>query len=310
MRKRIFLLLTLAAICFLGACQIRTVDEMYQVPKRPESYNDLQRVMEASMSGMDYSAPKTGDNRQTVQMADLDGDGIREYLLFTKSNGDKPLQILIFSQKDDSVVLTDTIACSGTSFDLVEYAQMDGSGGVEIIVGCQLSQQVTRSVSVYSFKGSTTEKIMSANYIKFLTCDLDGDSHMELVVFSPSSEEEAYTVAERYYFSNGNIACSSKVKTSAPTANLKRITAGVLHGGVPGIFVASVVDANNVISDVLTLVNGQFKNVAAKSTQGLSNSHIFADDIEDDGELELPYLIPMHILMKQFIAVIEMQPTK
>jgi hypothetical protein len=134
---------------------------------------------------------------------------------------------------------------------------------------------------------------MSANYIKFLTCDLDGDSHMELVVFSPSSEEEAYTVAERYYFSNGNIACSSKVKMSAPTANLKRITAGVLHGGVPGIFVASVVDANNVISDVLTLVNGQFKNVAAKSTQGLSNSHIFADDIEDDGELELPYLIPM-----------------
>ena len=150
MGKRIWILLVVAAMCLLGGCQIRTVDQMYRVPKRPESYNDLQKVMDAAMVGMEYSAPRTGENQQTVQMADLDGDGIREYLLYAKGDGDKPLQILIFGQHDNGYVLLDSIGCTGSAFDLVEYVQMDGVGGMEIVVGCQISEQVTRSVSVYA----------------------------------------------------------------------------------------------------------------------------------------------------------------
>ena len=54
MRKRIWIVLVLAAVCLLCGCQIRTVDQMYRVPKRPESYNDLQKVMDAAMAGMEY----------------------------------------------------------------------------------------------------------------------------------------------------------------------------------------------------------------------------------------------------------------
>lgn len=296
MGKRIFLLLILAASCLFSACQIRTVDEMYQVPKRPESYNDLQRVMEAAMSGMDYSAPKSGENQQTVQMADLDGDGIREYLLFAKSDGDKPLQILIFSQKDDSVVLTDTIACSGTSFDIVEYVQMDGMGGAEIVVGCQLNQQVTRSVSVYSFPQGAAEKMLSANYSKFLTCDLDGDSCMELMVLSPDSELETHGIAQLYRYENGALERSEKVKLSASVDKLKRVINGNLHGGMPAVFVASAVDEHLIITDVFALANGTFTNITGMSTQTLRDRYVFADDIDEDGEVELPSLIPMRIV--------------
>lgn len=301
MRKRIWIVLVLAAVCLLCGCQIRTVDQMYRVPKRPESYNDLQKVMDAAMVGMEYSAPRAGENQQTVQMADLDGDGIREYLLYAKGGGDKPLQILIFAQQDDSYALVDIIGCTGSSFDLVEYVQMDGAGGVEIVVGCQISEQVTRSVSVYTMSQGAANQLLSANYSKFLTCDLDRDAQMELLILRPGIEDGNYGIAELYEIENGAVERSKEVKMSGPAEKLKRVISGKLHGGTPAVFVATTVDESAIITDVYALIDGVFTNVSLSnesetSVQTLRNYYVYADDIDDDGEVELPSLITMQSL--------------
>lgn len=298
MKKRIWFVAVLAAACLLSACQIRTVDEMYQVPKRPQSYNDLQSVMDAAMNDLEYSAPRAGENQQTVQMADLNGDGIREYLLFAKGGGDKPLRILIFVQKDDSYQLMDTIACTGASFDLVEYVQIDGSGGMEIIVGCQISEQVSRSVSVYTLVDGQMNQVLSTNYTKFLTCDLDSDALMELVILRPDTSNLDNGIAELYGMENGIMERSNEVKLSSPTERLKRVITGQLHGGVPAVFAASAVDESAIITDVYALIDGVFTNIslskeAGTSVQTLRNYYVYADDIDDDGEVELPSLITM-----------------
>ena len=183
MRKRIFSTVLLVAVCLLSGCAMRTVDQMYFPPKRSESYNNLQSVIDQAMVGKEYCAPISGENQQTVQMADLEGDGIAEYLLFAKSNsGDKPLQILIFRQQEEDYVLADTIDSNGTAFELVEYVPMDDAGGVEIVVGRQLSDQLMRSVSVYTFRAGLIEQVLNTNYTKLLTCDLDADPLKELMV--------------------------------------------------------------------------------------------------------------------------------
>lgn len=304
MRKRILVVLLIAAASLLCACQIRTVDEMYRVPKRPQSYNDLQSVMDAAMTGMEYSAPRSGENQQTVQMADLDGDGIREYLLYAKGAEDKPLQILIFAQRDDSYVLLDTIGCTGASFDLVEYVQMDGSGGMEIVVGCQISGQVPRSVSVYSLQEGQINQILSTNYTKFLTCNLDSDERMELMVLRPSLGDADYGIAELYGIENGIMARSNEVKMSGPTEKLKRIITGRLHGGTPAVFVGSTIEESAIITDVYALIDGVFTNISLSnesgtSVQTLRNYYVYADDIDDDGEVELPSLITMKPLQQE-----------
>lgn len=298
MRKRIWMMLILAVACLLYGCQIRTVDQMYRVPKRPESYNDLQKVMDAAMTGMEYSAPRAGENQQTVQMADLDGDGIREYLLYAKGDGDKPLQILIFAQRDNGYVLIDTIGCTGSAFDLVEYVQMDGAGGMEIVVGCQISEQVTRSVSVYTMNQGAANQLLSTNYSKFLTCDLDSDERMELLILRPGMEADDYGIAELYEIENGAVERSKEVKMSGPAEKLKRVIPGRLHGGRPAVFVATSVDESAIITDVYALIDGVFTNISLSnesgtSVQTLRNYYVYADDIDDDGEVELPSLITM-----------------
>ena len=74
----------------LGGCAMVTVEEMYTPPKRSSAYQDLQLAIDGAMAGMEYAAPLAGENRQTVQAADLDGDGTDEYLLFARDTSENP----------------------------------------------------------------------------------------------------------------------------------------------------------------------------------------------------------------------------
>ena len=85
MIKRILSLVLIVAIMLsVCGCAVTTVDKMYQVPKRSQDFNDLQSAIDKSMVDLAYHAPLAGENRQNVQMADLNGDGVEEYLLFAK----------------------------------------------------------------------------------------------------------------------------------------------------------------------------------------------------------------------------------
>ena len=79
MKKRIglFCMLLIAASLLVG-CSLRTVDEMYRIPARSQADDHLQRAIDEAMDGLDYASPVAGENQQTVQTADLNGDGKME----------------------------------------------------------------------------------------------------------------------------------------------------------------------------------------------------------------------------------------
>lgn len=296
MLRRVVVLILAAAACFLVGCELRTVDQMYCLPERPESYNNLQSAVNAAVGTAEYCAPISGENRQSVQMADLDGDGVRECLVFVKRNTQTPLEILIFHESDGRYALTDTIQCLGTAFETVEYAQMDGIGGVEIIVGRQVGAEVLRSMSVYQYKEGKLLQLVTASYSKMLICDLDNNNRQELFVIHPGQTDADNAVAELYVMEQGNIVRSNEAPVSSSADKLKRIITGRLTGGVPAIFVGSVVDEHSIITDVFALYDGTFSNVslsneAGTSVQTLRNYYVYADDIDEDGEVELPDLI-------------------
>ena len=164
MKKRIWrMCLVMLAALLLSGCAMRTIDELYSPPRRSEEYGRLQSAIDIAMAGLNYSAPLTGENQQAVQMADLDGNGVEEYLVFARGNSDKPMQILIFTQEEDgSVQIQEVIASDGSAFELVQYAQIDGKPGLELIVGRQVSEQLMGSVSVYSFSSGRAERLMNA----------------------------------------------------------------------------------------------------------------------------------------------------
>jgi len=292
MKKRIWLLILLLALGLAG-CAVPTVDQLYAVPARPQSYSDLQSVFDEAMKGLDYASPRSGENLQTVQMADLDGDGIREYLVFARSDDDKSLKILIFAPIGERYVLVETLKCSGTSFDRVEYAQMDGKGGVELLVGTRISEQVYRSAVVYSYAGGNARQLLSASYVQYMTGDLDGDGLAELMVLRPGVTNEDYGSVAAFRVVDGAGKRSNEVPLSCPVDRVSLVQTGTLSDGVPALFITGEQEDLSLVTDVLAMPEGTLRNAALESATGtrLDNPEGFRlipRDVDADGIMELP----------------------
>lgn len=300
-RNRILTLMLVAALLLTG-CTMRTMDQMYRPPKRSEDHKDLRMQIEQAMTGMEYCAPQSGENQQILHEVDLDADGTPEYLLYARGGDERPLKILIFDEVDDAFSHVTTIESNGSAFDLVEYVQMEHEQGKQIVVGCQISDQPLRSVSVYRYEGGQAELLLAANYSKFLTVDLDGDQLTELFVLRPGNTETENGVAEFYGIENGTMERSNEVNMSRPADMLKRIVFGKLNDGEPAVYAASSVEDTALITDVFTcagsvLTNVTFSNESGTSVKTLRNYYVYADDIDNDGAVEIPSLssmVPVH----------------
>ena len=295
-KMRIFCLILAVSMLFSGC--MATLDQMYCLPKRSDQVRNLQSALDGAMSGLEYCAPLSGENQQTVQSADLDGDGSQEFLVFAKGSSDKPLKILVISHDEETYMLRTVIDSNGFAFDQVEYVQMDGASGLEIVVGCQVNDQILRNVSVYSFAGNDVQKLITANYSKYLTVDLDQDKLYELMILRPGQSDSDNGVAELYGMEDGLLTRANEANMSEPAGSIKRILTGKLQGGEPAVYVASSVDENAIITDVYAMIDDNFRNVSLSnesgtSVQTLRNYYVYATDIDSDGVVELPDLIHM-----------------
>lgn len=300
MSKLKLISILLAAILLLTGCNVSTVKDLYSLPKRSEAYNNLQSLIDQAMTGREFSAPVSGEHQQTVQMADLDGDGLDEYLLFTKGTADKPLQIFIFAGDGKRYHRVGTIESSGSSFQQVAYVNMDDRPGVEIVVGRQLSDQVVGSVSVYTMVDGQVEEVMKTSYSKFVCADMDQDQHQDLLILRPHEDDPQRGVAELYTMQDNTLERFAQANMSKPADNIRRIMVGKLNDGYPAVYVASDAGSDAIITDVYALIGDRFTNVSfsnesGTSVQTLRSYYVYADDIDQDGILELPDLIAMQI---------------
>ncbi len=295
--KKLTALILLMAL-LLSGCAMRTVDQMYAVPKRSSEYQDLQLAIDQAMLDLSFCAPLSGENQQAVQMADLNGDGVAEYLLFARGNSDDPLKIFIFGREEEQYLLQETIESRGSGFELVEYVDIDGKPGRELVVGVQVSDQVLRYLTVYSFASGSSRQLLAVNYSKFVTSDLDENGLSDLMVISPGQEEEDSAAAALYCFEYDTMVRSVEARLSVKADRIKRIMVSRLHGGIPAVYVASSVEESAIITDVFAINDGKFSNISLStdsgtSVQTLRNYYVYADDIDSDGTLELPCLINM-----------------
>ena len=300
MKKRLLLLMfVLLAAQLFGGCAMQTVEEMYALPKRSEEFNEMQSAIDTAMYGMTYASPQSGENQQTVQMADLNGDGTDEILVFAKGATEKPLQVLIFTQDPEGRVRTmETIGSNGLAFEQVEYVEFDDEPGCELVVGIRIGDQVQRSVSVYTFQNGDAELMLMNGYSKFVTCDLDQNGRSELMVLRPGEEETERGMAVLYHYGNGQIERSAEMALSESPENIRRIMQGRLQHNTPAIFVASAVDQSAIVTDVLASKDGRLINIASSddintSVETLRNFYVYAEDIDEDGVVEIPSIIAM-----------------
>lgn len=289
------LLLLLVVVFMLSGCAMATLEDLYCLPKRSEEFENLQAVIDKAMQGLTYSAPMYGENRQALQTADLDGDGLDERILFAKDDSDKPLKILIFSELASGYVLMDTIEGYGFGFDFVTYAQMDNKPGLEIVVGRQVSNQVMCSVAVYRFSSGFARQLMHTSYHEIVTTDMDQDGISELFVLTGGLADKNAATARLYRYDDGDMQRSEEVQMSAPISGFKQMRVGILRDGKPAIYVTNSVDTQTLVTDIVTLDGDSISLFIKGITSGsIDNYYVYPEDMDADGVLELPRLVKLN----------------
>lgn len=295
-RRMVAAVVLTALLCTtLTGCFFRSMDELYTLPKQSEDYKDLQKAIDATMSGYTnaaYCAPVSGSNQQAVQLADLDGDGSEEALAFLKTEDEKPLKIVVFKKVDEVYTSITAIESAGSTFSSVEYLQLDGMDGLEILVGRQVSDQVLQSMGAYSVKNGSATELMSTTYSEYTTADLDTNGLTDIIVLRFDAEQST-GVVERYCYTDGTLERDPEAMLSTGVDTVKRIITGYIQNHVPAVFVASVYQDTSIVSDVFALRKGTLVNVTARADTGTSaqtvrNYFVYATDIDDDGLIELP----------------------
>ena len=91
-RPGAFLLLAALLFCLSG-CYSGNIDQYFSLPMASEEYRQLQSLIDEELaSGSEYAAPIHGSYRQSVQLSDVDGDGVitnRDALMLLQAANDK-----------------------------------------------------------------------------------------------------------------------------------------------------------------------------------------------------------------------------
>ncbi len=293
--KKCFVVLGLTALltAVLSGCFFKSVDELYALPQQSQEYYDLQTEIDRLMvTGVAYAAPISGANQQSVQLADLDGDNQDEAIVFLKATGEKPLRMHIFDRIDGSFTNIATVTGDGNTFESVEYVQMDGNPGLEIVLGRQVSEQVLQSMTVLSLEDGNAVELMTANYSEYKLADLDGDGNQDLFVLRFDAEERV-GVAEYYHYEGGQMVRAPEALLSSGVSTVKRIMVGNVFTNVPAVFVAGLYEETSTITDVFVYQNDSFTNLSTSGAvgtgaQAIQNYFVYATDIDSDGIIELP----------------------
>lgn len=310
MRKKILLILMSAMLAaMLTGCGLRAAEELYALPEPSPEYESLQSSLETLLNaGYEYAAPVSGSHTQSVQLEDLDGDGVDEALAFLRdtSGKDHPLKICIFkADGEGGYQRACTIEGDGDMVNSVVYCQLNATPTKEIVVGWRISSTVY-ALSAYSIEnGNVTELMAASNYTRYAVKDMDQDNQDEIVSIDMNSSDEGGSTATYYDWSEDTMKNINSVNLSASAETLDSIRYHYLESSYPALYVTSFQRDNgatngsvsSVITDVLSVSNKRLTNLTLDTQSGDSTTaHLELaepQDINSDNVLELPMTRPL-----------------
>lgn len=299
--------LALCLVCLTG-CFLKPAEAMYTLPAASEDFTDLQAKInrvQTELSGesagaVEYAAPLQGDNTQTIQLQDLDGDGEQESAVafFRVAGAEKPLRIYIFRQNEDTgYEVATVIEGDGSAVNSIYYADLDDKPGKELVVSWQMSEDVFL-LSAYSVQGKEPAELMKAAYsshYEVMDMDRDGRSEVLLVQMDPAEED----CVQLYDYQGGRMVNTASARLSQGADTLFHAKSNYVSGLLPALYVTSYYGEEELITDIFVMASDQLENVTLAPESGISESTIRATadveavDINRDYILELPRMAPM-----------------
>ena len=288
--KRLKIVSLLLIIALLAGCSGLNAQELYCLPEAPEDYYDLQEALSGVISaGLSYYAPTSGAHRETVQLVDLDSDGTDEAVAFFRSDQDGAVKTYIFSKQNDVYETAAVIDCAGSAVASVEYADLDGSGGLELLLACQVSETVTQALQVCRYAEGEAVTLETVSCSRYTLTDLNGDGNRMLLCFMDNGSDPCTVGC--YRFQDQKFSQERELKLSGSYSGIISVQEIQLEDDGLALAVSSALGDTQTVHDIYAMVEDAMTQVKPENiliSDNLRGGILCPEDIDGDGRTEIP----------------------
>lgn len=291
-----YLCVLLAMLSVLSGCTFPSGDDLLAAPQASANYKSLEEELKKIQATQNYTAPIGGQNRSTVQLADLDGDGVDEAISFFASNpgaGGSQYSVYIHKKQDEAYVTTGSIVGAGVAIQSVEYPVIAPDGRRGIVIAWKQSTEGTGALSVCTLNQEGAPKVLlETEYTAMELADLDGDGAQDLLLLG--ADESGKRAARLYQYQRGELVLAGTAPTNAEAVSVMSMTGGRVANHTPAVFAEEKTESGvGLMTDIFVFSDGQLHNITldgeAAATFGTYRPvSVYARDINADGITELP----------------------
>lgn len=206
---------------FSGCSSIGLNDtELLRPPRATGEKAEIQNVIDNTV-GTDYTLqyPKKGDYHSAIITEDLNGDGNEEAMVIYRTNAETTTTNLLFlNEAGGQWKAVRSFTNKNFDIDKVFITDIDGDGVKEIIVGWSSFIGETSQVTYYKYSLDDMEQnVIDTTYSDMATGDLTGSGTDDLILLSPTTEQNKTAIVRLYSFVNENGTSQLKMVGSTYT---------------------------------------------------------------------------------------------
>lgn len=297
----------------MSGCSIANLDskDLMRPPRPTGDKAQIQHLIEQNAGNQKYTFkyPQSGEYRSAVILYDMNGDGSEEAIGIYRTKDDNPQTHLVIIDEigegdDQQWQIVGEFTTALPEVTEVDFADLNGDGTEEIIVGWNANSTVTNILSVYSYNGEECTQISSDEiYYDFAVGDFTQSGFDSILLMNLSTSDK--NAAASLYCYNENekkITMVSEVAMDSEVTRLFNVTAGKVDS--TGVFAAFAdgVTGLRYNTQVIYFDVPQFQLkcevvpsglISEYDSINLKSSTIVSQDINGDGIVEIPVCTKM-----------------
>ena len=290
-----------AVLLLLFSIKSKPIDSLIHAPGRDGQAEQIWQVFEKAV-GSDYTlkTPTDGGHRSALIYVDLNNDMNDEIVAFYSKKGvSETVSLYVFIPSGDSWIALAGAESGFNELKQVEFADINGDGTNEIIVGWGLqNSKLLQQVNVYAidFENASIKSVFHTKYASFGVFDFDNDKKSELaVIFSNTSVETTVTGFRLFAFDNNkfDMIASCEVDPMITTVSqmefdyIRRMSCSRVY--IDG-YTSDGLMTTDVISYLISerKLNRVFVDGETVCSLSKRSTNVGCEDINGDGIVEIP----------------------
>lgn len=297
--KRIIAIFLIILSVTLAGCSAFSLEEedILAVPKASGAQSEIVSLIASNFtSSFELVYPLSGNNKNAIIVSDPDGgDKALAVAVFRISEDPGSVTILFAEKQNGRYVYLGSSAIPTTMVDRVDFADLDGDGKDEILVGYQGASSALKSIAIYQAGDEITVTDVASCYHRLILGDFNNDNLNEvLCVTQPSSQEPPVATLFGYHPVQG-LAVISSCELNADTEQIENLIFGKISESISGAVIDELTESGEYTTEALyydkdqkLLINPLF--IFSDADEVVRSERIFSKDADGDGILEMPFV--------------------